>query len=150
MSEYISEELIRQTLRDATGTEVEGELLSTVLEVKSQVEKEHPDYPDYTEVNDLVKGMRAWWVTERALNLLDTKYQQLANRREQMIAQEMGLDSSVQQPTQYQQQPTQQPTVSIWYLLAGIAGAVVLGVLVGYALAWFHSQGSEDDNGRDG
>ncbi len=134
MSEYISEELIRQTLRDATGTEVEGELLDTVLEVKARVEMEHPDFPDYSEVNDLVRGMRAWWVTERALNLLDTKYQQLAQRREQMIAQEMGLDGTVPQPTQYQQPVQQMSVVPTGQAILMAIGIGLLSVVVSYGL----------------
>ena len=147
MAEYISEELIRQTLRDAVGTEGNEELMSTVLDVKAQVEMEHQDYPDYTEVNDLVKGMRAWWLTERAIDIVESRHQQLAARREQMIAQEMGLDGTVPQPAQYQQPVQQMSVVPTGQAILLAIGVGLLSVGVSYGLYRWSMSG--EDNGRD-
>ena len=150
MAEYIATDFIRMMMTPTSEEESTDELVDVMLEIKESVEGKYPDMISHDQIDDVLKGQRLEWLRERALETIEYRHLQLTNRREQMIAQEMGLDGTVPQPAQYQQQPTQQqPTVSLWYLLMGIAGAVVLGVLVGYALAWFHSQGSEENDGRD-
>lgn len=152
MAEYISEELIRETILNRVSREYPADyedVLSAALEIKQKVEE--AELVDYKDIDDLFKGQRVWWLTDRAIELVDHRRRQLVQRREQMIAQEMGMNGTIPQPTQHQQQQQQliqqpQTVVPIWYLFAGIAGSIVLG----YALSLLRSQGSEeDDNGRD-
>lgn len=125
MSEYVSEDAIR--------TEDNA---SVLLEVKSQVEKEWDgSFRDYVEISDLEKGQRIQWLRERAQELEFSRHQQLLQRREELIQQELSRGDPIQAAPEPPQPSKQEQLIPIRYLFGVGLGALLIGFGLGRRLS---------------
>lgn len=111
------------------------EYINAALEVKRKVEEENTEFDDYNELSDLDKGMRLAWVLERAVNLVNTRHHSLAQRREELIQQELSRGDPIQTVTELPQPPKQEQLVPIRYLFGIGIGALLVGFGIGRRLS---------------
>ncbi len=116
MSEYVSEDVIR-----------EEDNASTLLEVKEQVEKDW-EFPDYSDVSDLEKGQRIQWLRERAQELEHSRHQQLLQRREELIQQELSRGDPIQKAARLPELDREEPGT---YEVFRMFGACLIGFVAG-------------------
>ncbi len=129
MPEYISEELLRKRASWINESQdVIDEIVSSAMEINARYESDNLVTRDYSEIDDAEKGMRAGWAIERGIELLvwkrEQERQQLLQKREEMIRQEMGINGAA--PQQQPIQPIQAaPVTLIQLLLMGIGVAAI-------------------------